>query len=55
MTGAGFGGCTVTLIESSAVQAYKDAIQAYQQKFGYKAEVYESGVAEGAHVVWKKQ
>jgi galactokinase len=55
MTGAGFGGCTVTLIESSAIQAYKDAILAYQQKFGYKAEVYESGVAEGAHVVWKKQ
>jgi galactokinase len=54
MTGAGFGGCTVTLIENSAIPAYKDAIQAYQQKFGYKAEVYESGVADGAHVVWKK-
>jgi galactokinase len=54
MTGAGFGGCTVTLIEESAIPKYKESLKMYQSKFRYKAEIYESGVADGVHIVWKK-
>ncbi len=43
---------TVTLIEAFAIPKYKEALNGYQSKFHYKPEVYESGVGDGAHVVW---
>jgi galactokinase len=53
MTGAGFGGCTITLIESKSIDSYKQKLNEYEKIFGYKPVVYESGVADGVHLVSK--
>lgn len=52
MTGAGFGGCTVTLIEKSKVADFMTFIEEnYYQSTGLKAECYEVTVEEGARVL----
>ena len=49
MTGAGFGGCTISLVEKSAVPAFiKSVSAAYEKAVGYKAEFYECSVEDGA-------
>jgi galactokinase len=49
MTGGGFGGCTVNLVEASATEAFVTAIaQSYEQATGVKPEIYVSEAAEGA-------
>ncbi len=52
MTGAGFGGCTVSLIRESATEAYAGAISAYPEKFGHAADVLMTRPAPGARVVF---
>jgi galactokinase len=49
MTGGGFGGCTVNLIESAAADQFEDALRrAYQAKFGIEPAFYRVRPAEGA-------
>jgi galactokinase len=51
MTGAGFGGCTVNLVEREAVEAFVKAVQeGYQQALGLHAEVYVCEASDGALV-----
>ncbi len=54
MTGAGFGGCTVSIMEEQSIGAYKEKLAAYTQKFGYVPQVYTSIPKKGSHIVWKK-
>ena len=43
MTGAGFGGCTVTLITENQLDKFsKELIKAYKERFGIVAETYVS-------------
>ncbi|MFP5501584.1 MAG: galactokinase [Candidatus Sericytochromatia bacterium] len=52
MTGAGFGGCTVALMATDAVESFKaDVVPAYEAQTGKKAEVYVCEAAAGASVV----
>ncbi len=51
MTGAGFGGCTVTLLETASVPAYQQAISGYQKRFGRSAELLLTLPSQGAHLV----
>jgi galactokinase len=54
MTGAGFGGCTVSIMDEGSIEAYKQKLVQYQGKFGYKPQVYESTSKQGAKILWKK-
>jgi galactokinase len=51
MTGAGFGGCTVTLIEEKALPLYKEHIVPYERIFGFRPEIYICKPCGGARVV----
>ncbi|HOX43820.1 MAG TPA: galactokinase [Myxococcota bacterium] len=52
LTGAGFGGCTVTLLEAGAVPAYEARVlPAYERRFGRRAEVLASRPGPGARVL----
>ena len=52
MTGAGFGGCTVNLVEADAVDMLRAAIDRdYTARTGLVAHVYEVNAADGAGLV----
>lgn len=52
MTGGGFGGCTVSLVETVRVDAVGQRIAAdYEQETGIKPSVLTSRPSRGAHVV----
>ncbi len=52
MTGAGFGGCTVSLVRRDAVEEFKRRVEAdYRQRTGLEATFWVSDVAEGAREV----
>jgi galactokinase len=49
MTGGGFGGCTINLVQASAVDEFKRQVSAqYFEKAGKRPEVYISLASEGA-------
>lgn len=50
MTGGGFGGCTINLVKSSALEAFKKNVAAgYFQGTGRKPEIYVSPAADGVY------
>jgi galactokinase len=49
MTGGGFGGCTINLVESDAVDAFKKNVAAeYFSKTGLEPEIFVSFASDGA-------
>lgn len=49
MTGAGFGGCTVTLIAEERVEAFVETLgKAYEERFGLRADFYVAEIGDGA-------
>ena len=52
MTGAGFGGCTVSIVENDAVENFISKVgEAYKKAIGYAADFYVIDVGEGAGVL----
>ncbi len=48
MTGAGFGGCTVSIVEDGAIDAFiKQVGEAYRAKIGYAADFYVVEIGDG--------
>lgn len=48
MTGAGFGGCTVSLVRDDAIEDFKIRVgKNYKQKTGLTADFYIAGVGDG--------
>ena len=49
MTGAGFGGCTVSIVKNEAIPAFEENIRsAYTKKIGYAPDFYVANIADGA-------
>jgi galactokinase len=49
MTGGGFGGCTITLVRSHFVEAFRQTItETYREKTGITADLYVCSAAQGA-------
>ncbi|GKU27353.1 galactokinase [Clostridium folliculivorans] len=49
MTGAGFGGCTVSIVNNEAVEEFiKNVGSSYKDKIGYEATFYVAQIGDGA-------
>ena len=49
MTGGGFGGCTVSLVEEQSIPQFMDQVGSlYTQSTGLTAEFYIAEIADGA-------
>lgn len=52
MTGAGFGGCAVSIVETSYVDSFIEKVgNAYKEKIGYNADFYVVEIGEGPCVL----
>jgi galactokinase len=48
LTGAGFGGCTVNIVQADAIESFgRDVVDAYRARTGAAAEVYVSDACDG--------
>lgn len=52
MTGAGFGGCTVSIVEDEAIDTFIEKVgKTYQEKIGYAADFYVVEIGGGPAVL----
>jgi galactokinase len=50
LTGGGFGGCTVNLVESTNAKTFAENVAAgYEKATGIRPEIYHSHASAGAH------
>jgi galactokinase len=53
MTGGGFGGCTINLVESAHAEMFRNEIASrYQHETGISPEIYVCSAANGASAEW---
>ncbi len=52
MTGAGFGGCAVSIVKNDKVEAFiKNVGEAYKEKIGYEADFYAVEIGDGPTII----
>ncbi len=52
MTGHGYGGCTVMLIENSAMDDYRERLDEYERIFGFSPVILECDPADGTRLIY---
>jgi len=53
MTGAGFGGCTISLVRDDAVETFQEQVgNAYKEKIGYAADFYIVDIGGGPEKIY---
>lgn len=56
MTGAGFGGCTVSIVHEDALETFRTLVTTeYYKQIGIEPEIYLCNVSDGAQVFWNKE
>ena len=52
MTGAGFGGCAIAVVEKDKVDLFTSIVKReYTKRIGYEPTFYSTGIGEGVHRV----
>lgn len=52
MTGAGFGGCTVNIVDNNRLENFKEFVsQGYYESTGLRADFYVTNVSDGVHEI----
>lgn len=55
MTGAGFGGCAIAIVENEHLETFKHQVnRTYVEKIGYDATFYTAQIGEGAKEITKE-
>ncbi len=55
MTGAGFGGCAIAVVEKDQINQFKENInKIYTEKIGYEASFYTATIGDGAKEITKE-
>ncbi|MCG9131487.1 galactokinase [Candidatus Poribacteria bacterium] len=56
MTGAGFGGCTVSIVHKDALETFQTRVKKeYHEQIGIEPEIYLCRVGDGAQVFWSTE
>ncbi len=56
MTGAGFGGCTVSIVHKDALETFQTRVKKeYREQIGIEPEIYLCRVSDGAQVFGRKE
>lgn len=55
LTGRGFGGCTVTLIEKDKISTYEEHLEEYDRIFGFKAEDFVCVASPGVKIIYPEE
>jgi len=52
MMGGGFGGCTINLVRTDAVEPFKDIVhKRYREEKGKDTEIYETTISDGTRII----
>ncbi|ANU16370.1 galactokinase [Planococcus maritimus] len=55
MTGAGFGGCAIAIVQQEQIDSFKHTLSsAYSEEFGYPPSFYETKISDGAKELVKE-
>nr|WP_300003311.1 hypothetical protein [Tissierella sp.] len=55
MTGAGFGGCAISIVEKDKASEFIEEVgKAYKEKIGYEAEFYRSDAGDGTKRIYEE-
>lgn len=55
LTGKGYGGCTVTLIENDKISVYEEHLEEYERIFGFKAEDFICKPSMGVKILFPEE
>lgn len=55
LTGKGYGGCTVTLIDRDKIDTYEEHLEEYERIFGFKAEDFVCKPSPGVKIIYPEE